>query len=54
MLLSEMQQQQRFNAAQTDKFEAQSAEIRDLKKLVVEMQTGLLKLQARDELVARR
>jgi hypothetical protein len=32
----------------------QAAEIRDLKKLVAEMQTGLLKLQAKDELVARR
>jgi hypothetical protein len=40
MLLSEMQQQ--------------AAEIRDLKKLVVEMQAGLLKLQAKEELVAQR
>jgi hypothetical protein len=32
----------------------QAAEIRDLKKLVVEMQGGLMKLQAKDELVARR
>ena len=37
MLLNEVQQQ--------------AAEIRDLKKLVVEMQAGLLKLQAKDELV---
>ncbi len=32
----------------------QAAEIRDLKKLVVEMQAGLMKLEAKDELVARR
>lgn len=32
----------------------QSAEIRDLKKLVVEMQAGLRKLQAKDELLAQR
>jgi Chaperone of endosialidase len=34
--------------------DAQVAEIRDLKKLVVEMQAGLLKLQAKGELVAQR
>jgi hypothetical protein len=34
--------------------DAQAAEIRDLKKLVIEMQTGLLKLNAKDELVAQR
>lgn len=32
----------------------QAAEIRDLRKLVVEMRAGLLKLQAKDELVAQR
>jgi hypothetical protein len=32
----------------------QAAEIRDLKKLVVEMQAGLAKLQSKDELVAQR
>ena len=32
----------------------QAAEIRDLKRLVVEMQAGLLKLQAKDQLVAQR
>jgi hypothetical protein len=31
----------------------QAAEISDLKKLVVEMQAGVLKLQAKDELIAR-
>jgi len=40
MLLSEVQQQ--------------AAEIRDLKKLIVEMQAGLQQLQARDAFVARR
>ena len=40
MLLSEVQQQ--------------AAEIHDLKKLVVEMQAGLLMLQAKEELVAQR
>ena len=40
MLLNEVQQQ--------------AAEIRDLKKLVVEMQAGLRKLQAKDELLAQR
>ena len=34
--------------------EQQAAEIRDLKKLVLEMQAGLVKLQAKDELVAQR
>jgi hypothetical protein len=32
----------------------QAAEIRGLKKLVVEMQAGLLKLQAKEELLAQR
>ncbi len=32
----------------------QAAEIRNLKKLVGEMQAGLVKLQAKDALVARR
>jgi hypothetical protein len=32
----------------------QASEIRDLKKLVVEMQAGLIKLQAKDELLAQR
>jgi hypothetical protein len=32
----------------------QAAEIRVLKKLVVEMQAGLLKLQTKDELIAQR
>jgi hypothetical protein len=40
MLLNEVQQQ--------------AAEIRDLKKLVLEMQAGLHKRQAKDEILARR
>jgi hypothetical protein len=32
----------------------QAAEIRDLEKLVAEMQAGLLKLQAKDQLLAQR
>jgi len=47
MLLNEMQKQQMVVAAQ-------AAEIRDLKKLVVEMHAGLLQLQAKDQLVAQR
>jgi hypothetical protein len=47
LLLNEAQKQQRLN-------ELQTAEIRDLKKLVVEMQAGLTKLQARETLLARR
>jgi hypothetical protein len=34
--------------------DAQAAEIRDLKRLVVDMQAGLLELQAKDPLAARR
>jgi hypothetical protein len=47
MLLNEMQKQEQTIAAQ-------GAEIHDLKRLVVEMQAGLLKLQAKDQLVAQR
>jgi hypothetical protein len=38
----------------TAQSDSQSAEIRDLKKSVLEMQAGILKLQSRDELVAQR
>lgn len=61
MLLNEMQLQHRINAAQADKsaeqaatIAAQASEIRDLKQLMGEMQAGLFKLQAKDELVAQR
>jgi hypothetical protein len=51
MLLNEMKQQRK---EMTGKIDAQAAEIRDLKRMVVEMQAGLLKLQAKDQLVAQR
>jgi len=61
MLLNEMQRQRRKIAAQDERAAAQdaraaaqAAEIRDLKKLVLEMQAGLAELQAKDELVAQR
>jgi hypothetical protein len=69
MLLNEMQRErkettEKINAQAAricdlsqhheQKAEAQDAEIRDLKKLVVEMQAGLLKRQPKDELVAQR
>jgi hypothetical protein len=44
---------QKLDALKTQS-ENQLAEIRDLKKLVVEMQAGLLKLQSKDELLAQR
>lgn len=54
MLLNEMQRQQQKIAAQDARAAAQNAEIRDLKKLVLEMQTDVIKLQAKGELVAQR
>jgi hypothetical protein len=58
MLLNEVQHQaaeiREFKQQHEQKAAAQDAEIRDLKKLVVEMQAGLLKLQAKEELVAQR
>jgi trimeric autotransporter adhesin len=61
MLLNEMQRQQRRIEAQDERAAAQdahaaaqAAEIRDLRKLVLQMQAGLIELQAKDELVARR
>jgi hypothetical protein len=48
------QHQQTQLAAQSEHTARQDAEIRDLKKLAVEMQAGLLELQARDVLVAQR
>jgi hypothetical protein len=64
MLLGEMQHERREMA---EKFEAQAAEIRDLKQqkkqyatlaevneLKQQLQAALLKLQSKDELVARR
>lgn len=40
--------------ARVDRADLQAADIRDLKRLVVEMQAGILKQQSNDELVARR
>jgi hypothetical protein len=41
-------------SARADDADSRAAEIRDLKKLVAEMQAGLLELQAKQELVAQR
>jgi Chaperone of endosialidase len=61
ILLTEVQRQAATIAVQAAKYDAlngrsdaQAAEIHDLKKLVVEMQAGLLKLQAKEQLVAQR
>ena len=69
MLLNEVQRQQRINAAQAGKIDAQAAEIRDLKlqqkdrlaaqdqqlqNLQRQMAALLAKLQSKDELVAQR
>jgi trimeric autotransporter adhesin len=54
MLLNEMQEQQQKIAVLDARAAAQDAEIRDLKKLVVQMQADVIKLQAKDELVAQR
>jgi Chaperone of endosialidase len=51
MLLNEMEQQR---TQTTEKIDAQAVEIRDLRKLVVELQAGLIKLRAKDKLVAQR
>jgi len=48
------QQQQTQLAVQSEHAASQDAEIRDLKRLVVEMQAGLLKLQVKDQLLAQR
>jgi len=61
MLLNEMQRQQAAVTAQSERLialsarnDAQADEIRDLKKLVLEMHAGLQKLEAKDALVAQR
>jgi hypothetical protein len=61
MLLAEVQKQQATIRTMSEKqdtdalkIDAQAAEIRDLKKLALEMQAGLLKLQAKDQLLAQR
>jgi len=40
--------------ARADRADSQAADIRDLKRLVVEMQAGILKLQAKEDLLAQR
>jgi hypothetical protein len=54
LLLHEVQRQQRQIAAQDARAAAQDGEIRDLKRLVLQMQADLLKLHASDKLVAQR
>ena len=61
MLLNEVQKQQRINAAQIDKIDAQAIEIRDLKQQVAELndlkqelRAALRQIQAKEELVALR
>jgi hypothetical protein len=54
ILVNEVQQQKRTIGAQSEKIDAQAANIHDLRMLVIEMQAGLLKLQSKDELVAKR
>ena len=68
ILQGEIQQQQRINAAQAAQIShlkqqqqdqtahaaAQDAQIRDLKKMLAEMQAGLARLKAKDTLVAQR
>ena len=58
MLLGEMQHERTETReklrALSDENAEQAAEIRELKKLVVEMRAGLEKLNAQDEIVARR
>jgi hypothetical protein len=61
MLLNEVQKQQAAIRSLTEKqnayarnYDAQAAEIRDLRKLIVEMQAGLIEHRAKGELVAQR
>ena len=52
MLLNEVQRQREMIAAQNQRVATQAAEIRDLKKLLVEIQADLLKLETKVEVVA--
>jgi hypothetical protein len=54
MLLNEMQKQQRINAAQADEIRQLTGQVAELNDLKREMRAALLKLQAQDDLVARR
>jgi len=54
MLLNEMQEQQKAAAAQSDRINAQAAEISELKQQLVGIQAALAMLQPKDQLVAQR
>jgi len=58
ILLSDLQHERKETSEKiqslSEKNAQQASEIRELKKMVVEMQVGLLKLQAMDALVAQR
>jgi len=54
MLLSEVQRQHRKIAAQDQRAAVQDAKISQLQEHLAEMQAALLKLESKDQLVARR
>lgn len=54
MLLNEWQKQQQTIAAQNAHTVAQDQEIRDLKRMVAQTQAGLVKLEEKNQLLARR
>jgi threonine dehydrogenase-like Zn-dependent dehydrogenase len=54
ILLSEIQHQKNQLVAQTAHAAAQDAQIRELKKMLAEIQAGLVRLQTKDTLVAQR
>jgi hypothetical protein len=54
MLLNEMQKQQRINAAQADEIRELTGQVAELNELKREMRAALVKLQAQDDIVARR
>ena len=54
ILLHEIQQQKSQLVAQAAHAAAQDEQIRELKKMLAEMQAGLARLQGKDELLAQR
>jgi len=54
MLLNEMQKQQRINAAQAGEIRELKGQVAELNDFKQEMRAALVKLQSKDELVARR
>jgi hypothetical protein len=54
MLLTEVQKQQRINAAQAGEIRELKGQVAELNDLKQEMRAALIKLQSKDELVARR